>query len=93
MCRNREGGRDGGFANWGDGVARNFGTLGSLASSGPSAALFLKGWPNEALGDDLSRCPKPGVAEGVKGVEKLEMEAKRDVWARCARKGIAVQLD
>ena len=73
-------------------MARSFGTLASLASLA-SSAVFLKGWPHEALGDELSQCPNPRVAEGVKGVEKLEMEAKRDVWARCARKGIAVQLD
>jgi len=74
-------------------VARHFGTLASLASSGPSAAVFLKGWPHKALGDELSQCPNPGVAEGVKGVENLETEVRWDVWARFARRGIAVQLD
>jgi len=33
------------------------------------------------------------VAEGVKGVENLEAEGRRDVWARFARRGIAIQLD
>jgi hypothetical protein len=32
-------------SNSGDCVARNFGALAGLASSGPSAAVFLNGWP------------------------------------------------
>jgi len=73
-------------------VARSFGTLASLASLA-SSAVFLKGWPHEALGDELSQCPNPRVAEGVKGVENLETEGRRDIWARFARRGITVQLD
>ena len=53
----------------------------------------FKSWPHEALGDELSRCPNPVVAEGVQGVEYLETEVSRDVWARFARRGMAVQLD
>jgi hypothetical protein len=40
---------------WGDGVARVFGALAGLASSGASAAVFLDGWPHDALVDELSR--------------------------------------
>jgi hypothetical protein len=32
-------------------------------SRAQSAAVFLDGWPHEALGDELSRCPNSGMAE------------------------------
>jgi len=85
--------REGEAANWGDGVARNFEMSAGFASSVPSAAVFLKGWSHEALGDELSRCPSPGVAEGLEGIENLEAKGRRDLWARFARSGIAIQLD
>jgi hypothetical protein len=46
-------------------VARNFGALAGLVSPGPSAAIFLNGWPHEELGDEISRCLNSGVAEGM----------------------------
>ena len=72
-------------------VWRETGALAGLASSGPSAA-FLNGWPHEALGDELSRCLNPRVAEGMQGVEDLKAE-RWDVWARFTRRGVAVQFD
>ena len=51
--------REGEVANWINVVAGNFGALAGLATSGPSAAVLLNGWPHEALGDELSRCPNP----------------------------------
>jgi len=75
------------------GVAGNFGELAGLASSGPSAAVLLNGWPHEALGEELSRCLNPWVAEGMKGVEDLTTERRWDVWVRFTRRGVAVQLD
>ena len=69
------------------------GALAGLASSGPSVAVLLNCWPHEALGDDLSRCINPWVAEGMQGVEDLMAERGWDVWARFTRRGVAVQLD
>jgi hypothetical protein len=63
-----------------------------LASSGPSAAVFLNGWPHEALGAELSHCLNTRMAEGVQGVEYLTAERKRDVWAWFTRRCVAVQL-
>jgi hypothetical protein len=85
--------REGEVANWGDRVSGNFGTLAGLASSGPSAAGFLNGWPHEALGDELSRCLNTWVAEGVLRVENLTAVRRRDVWAWFSRRGAAVQID
>jgi hypothetical protein len=45
-------------------VARNLGAMAGLPISGPGAAVFLNGWPHEALGDEFSRCLNSGVAEG-----------------------------
>ena len=56
--------------------------MAGLASSDPSAAVFLKGCPHEALGDKLSRCPNPAVAEGMEGIENLEAEGRRNIWTR-----------
>jgi len=42
---------EGEVANWSNGVSGRFGVLAGLARSGPYAAVFLNGWPNEALGD------------------------------------------
>jgi hypothetical protein len=52
-------------ANWRNGLARHFRGLAVLASSGPSAAVFLDGWPHEVLGEELSRLLDSGVAEGM----------------------------
>jgi len=70
----REGRREGEVSDWSNGVVRNFGELAGLASSGPSAAVLLNGWPQEALGNELSRCLNPWVAEGMQGVEDLTVE-------------------
>jgi hypothetical protein len=48
-----------------DCMAGHFGTVAGLASSGPSAVVFLNGWPHEALGDELDRCLHTWVTEGV----------------------------
>jgi len=64
-----------------------------LASSSPSAAVLLNGWPHEALGDELSGCRNPWVAEGMQGVEDLTAERRWDVRARFTRRDFAVQLD
>jgi hypothetical protein len=74
-------------------VSGIFGALAGLASSGPSVAVFLNGWPHEALLDELSRCLNTRVAEGVQGVEYLTEERRRDVWAWFTRRCVAVQLD
>jgi hypothetical protein len=74
-------------------VAGKFAVLAGLASSGPSAAVFLNVWPHEALGDELGHCLNPWVAEGVQGVEDLTAERRWDVWARFTIRGVAVQLD
>ena len=74
-------------------MAGNFGALAGLASSGPSAAVLLNGWPHEALGDELSHCLNPWVAEGMQGVENLTVEMGWDIWARFTRRGVTVQLD
>ena len=55
--------REGEVAKWSNGVARNFGALAGLASSGPSAAVFLNGWPHEAMVFDLSRFFNSELAE------------------------------
>jgi len=83
---------EGEFANWSNGVAGNFGALAGLASSGPSAAVLLNGWPHEALGDELSPCLNSWVTEEMQGVEDLTA-VRWDVWARFTRRGVAVQLD
>jgi hypothetical protein len=62
-------------------VSGKLGALAGLASSGPSAAVFLNGWPQEALGDELSLCLNTCVTEGVQGVENLTAERRRDGWA------------
>ena len=46
--------------NWIDVLARNLGALVGLASSGPSAAVFLNFLPHETLGDELSRSLNTG---------------------------------
>jgi len=74
-------------------VVGNFGVLAGLASLGPSAAVLLNGWPHEALGDKLSHCLNPWVAEGMQGVEDLTAERRWDVWARFTRRDVTVQLD
>ena len=58
-------------SKWSENVARNLGPLAGLASSSPSAAAFLNGWPHEALGDVLSRCLNSRLAERMKEVEYL----------------------
>jgi len=73
-------------------VEGNFGALTGLASSGPSAAV-LNGWPHEAVGDELSRCLNPWVADGMQGVDDLTAERGWNVWAKFTRRGVAVQLD
>jgi len=85
--------REGEVANWSDCVSGNFGALAGLASLGPSAAVFLNGWPHEALRDELSCCLNTGVAEEVQGVENLTAGRRRDVWACFTTRGVAVQLD
>jgi hypothetical protein len=87
------GGREGEVNDWSKCVTGNFRVLAGLASSGPSAAVFLHGWPHEALGDELGRCLNTGVAEGVEGIENLTAERRRDVWVWFARRGVVVQLD
>jgi hypothetical protein len=59
----KAGRREGEVANWNYDVARYFGALAVLASSGTSAAVFLNGWPHQALGNELRRCFSSGVAE------------------------------
>jgi hypothetical protein len=59
QCEYVGSGREGEVAKQSDGVARNFGVLAGLASSVPSAAVFLHGWPHEALGDELCHCLIP----------------------------------
>ena len=70
--------REGRVVEGSDCVARNLTALAGLASSGPSATVFLNGWPHEALGDELSRCLDAWVAEGMKYVMA---ERRRDVWS------------
>jgi len=50
---------EGKFAKWCDSVARNLGEFAGLASSSPSLAVILDGWPHEALGDELRSCLNP----------------------------------
>jgi hypothetical protein len=57
--------REGEVAHRGDGLAGGFRALAGLASSGPSAAVFLDGRPHEVLGDELSRHLDSGVTEGM----------------------------
>ena len=63
--------REGEVTTWYNGIAGNFRSLGGLAISGPIAAVLVNGWPHEGLGDRLSRCLNPWVAEGMQGVENL----------------------
>ena len=72
---------------------REIGALAGLASSGPSAAVFLHGWPQEALGDELSRCLDSGMAKGMQGIAYLAAERGRDVGAWFSRGSVAVYLD
>jgi hypothetical protein len=65
-------------ADRGYGVARNFGALAGLASS----AVFLNGWPHEALGDELGCSFNAGVAEGMQGVKYLLAKRRWYVRAR-----------
>ena len=74
-------------------MSGTFGALAELASSGPRAAVFLNGWSQEALGDELSRNLNTRVAERVQGVEYLTAERRRDVRAWFTRRGVVVQLD
>ena len=60
MCKKWAGGR----GKLPTGV-RNFGVLAGLASSGPSAAVFLDAWPHEALRDEPGHRLNSGVAEGM----------------------------
>ena len=74
-------------------MAGNVGALAGLASSGPSAAVLLNGWPHEALRDELSHCINPWLADGMQEVQNLTAERRCDVWARFTRRGVAEQLD
>ena len=74
-------------------MAGNVGALAGLASSAPSVAILLNCWPHEALGDELSRCINPWVAEEMHGVVDLTAERGWDEWARFTRRGVTVQLD
>jgi hypothetical protein len=69
---------EGKVAKGSDCVAGHFGALAGLASAGPSAAVFLNGWPHEALGDELRRSLDSWVTEGMKGIKYLTAE-RRDV--------------
>jgi hypothetical protein len=80
-------------ADGSNGVARDFGALAGLASSGPSVAVFLNGWPHEALGDELSRYLDSMVAEGMQGIGYLPTERRLDVWSRFAGGLVTIQLD
>ena len=71
-------------------MAGNFGQLVGLASSGPSAAVFLRGWSREALGDKLNRCLDSGMAKGMQGLEYLVAERRWNVGAWFPRGGVAV---
>jgi len=42
-------------------------------------AVFLHGWPHEALGDELGQCLDSGMAKGMQGFEYLAAERERDV--------------
>jgi len=85
--------REGEVASLSDCVSGNVGALAGLASSCPSAAVFLNDWTHEVLRDELSCCLNTGVAKGVQEVENMTAERRRDVWAWFTRRGVAVQLD
>ena len=85
--------REGEVTTWNNGIAGNFGSLGYLAISGPIAAVLLNGWAHEELGDRLSRCLNPWVAEGMQGVENPTAEREWHVWARFTIRSVTVQLE
>jgi hypothetical protein len=74
-------------------VSRYFGALARLASSGPSEAVFLYGWPHEASGDELSRCLDNRMAEGMERFEHLTTGQSGDVRTVCTRSCVTIQLD
>jgi hypothetical protein len=84
--------REGEVASWSDGVA-SFGVLAGLASSGPSVAVFLYGWPHEALGDELCHCLDSRVAEGMQGIEYLMVGRRWDIWSWFTSGCVTVHLD
>jgi hypothetical protein len=56
---------EGKFTKWCDSVVRNLGEFAGLASSIPSLAVILDGWPHEVLGDELRSCLNSGMDEAM----------------------------
>ena len=76
-----------------DCIARNFGALAGMAISGPSAAVFLIGWPHEALGNEISCYLYARVAEGMHEIKYLTAERRRDLWSWFYFGCVAVECD